>query len=432
MCSAALAAGLGFMMLRAEDRRAFLPGATSAGHYQIELRCEACHVPGFERMGDNGVPNETCLECHQLELEAAADSHPVKKFRDPRNANLLDRIDAMQCVTCHEEHVPHRTRAIGVTMPLDYCAHCHPTIGDDRVSHAGLAYSTCASAGCHNFHDNLALYESFLVRHAEEPELLPEGQLPELALLVSARAEALVPDAPANSSADAALLREWESSAHAAAGVNCSGCHARSDTDGWSDRVTWTDCRDCHAREATGFLAGRHGMRLAHDLTPMTPDQARLPMRAGSADRELVCTSCHDSHAFDRRHAAVEACEGCHDDTHTRNYRSSRHFTLWEAQQPGGVSCAGCHLPRVADDGAESVWVQHNQNHNLRPNEKMIRTTCLACHGLGVSIDALADPVLIANNFVGRPATHIRTIDMAWSRELEEREAQAGSEEDSP
>ena len=35
------------------------------------------------------------------------------------------------------------------------------------------------------------------------------------------------------------------------------------------------------------------------------------------------------------------------------------------------------------------------------------------CHGLGFSIDALADPLLIEANFRGSPARHIESIDMA-------------------
>jgi formate-dependent nitrite reductase cytochrome c552 subunit len=119
----------------------------------------------------------------------------------------------------------------------------------------------------------------------------------------------------------------------------------------------------------------------------------------------------------------VEACLGCHDDRHSRAYQRSPHAALWDAErEPGragtGVSCATCHLPRVNRrvDGADVVAVQHNQNANLRPNEKMARTVCLACHGLAFSLDALADPSLVATNFTGTPLRHVAGIDMAMSR----------------
>ena len=60
---------------------------------------------------------------------------------------------------------------------MDFCVACHSE-GDqdvrwDRPSHADLAFDTCASAGCHNYHDNRALYEDFLVEHAGGPALAP-------------------------------------------------------------------------------------------------------------------------------------------------------------------------------------------------------------------------------------------------------------------
>jgi formate-dependent nitrite reductase cytochrome c552 subunit len=137
--------------------------------------------------------------------------------------------------------------------------------------------------------------------------------------------------------------------------------------------------------------------------------------------------SCHDSHDFNTRKAAVDACLNCHDDNHSKAYKSSPHYELWQQVTSGkiaedaGVSCATCHLPRltVKHNGEKRTLVQHNQNHNLRPNEKMIRDTCLSCHGLGFSIDALADPKLIANNFNGLPQKNIPSIAMAMKREKE-------------
>ena len=70
--------------------------------------------------------------------------------------------------------------------------------------------------------------------------------------------------------------------------------------------------------------------------------------------------------------------------------------------------------------------VQHNQNANLVPNEKMIRPVCMQCHGLGFSIDSLADKQLIENNFQGKPGIHIQSLDMAkkdFQRQLEKQKS---------
>ena len=73
-------------------------------------------------------------------------------------------------------------------------------------------------------------------------------------------------------------------------------------------------------------------------------------------------------------------------------------------------------MPRVSIDVSDwlrRTVVQHNQNATLVPNEKMIRPACMSCHGLGFSIDSLADERLIQNNFNGKPSIHIKSIDMA-------------------
>jgi hypothetical protein len=63
------------------------------------------------------------------------------------------------------------------------------------------------------------------------------------------------------------------------------------------------------------------------------------------------------------------------------------------------------------------VHVQHNQNDNLRPNDKFVRSVCLTCHGLGFSFDALADDNLVMKNFNGRPATRVKSLAMVKQRQ---------------
>jgi hypothetical protein len=407
-------------------RTAFLPGTTTGGHHQIESACESCHTPF------GGVNNDACLTCHAEELRVADDSHPMAKFTDPRNADRLLKLDATQCVTCHREHTPGIVRPMGVTLPDDYCVLCHEEVGRDRPSHKDLAFTTCATSGCHNYHDNSALYEDFLVAHASEPVLRPQPRVAvreRSAAVTGGSVMARVRlDADAGRDlADPQHVASWEAAAHARAGVNCSGCHVPSsgpDAGNWLPRPAERECASCHASEVTGFGAGRHGMRQAAGLGRMTPAQARLPMKVTARNHDLSCGSCHQAHEFDTADAAVDACLVCHDDSHSRAYRRSPHATLWALEKSGeapagsGVSCATCHMPRRQQkvDGKTVVTVQHNQNDNLRPNEKMLRTVCLDCHGLGFSVDALADPSLIAANFSGRPVRSVAGIDMATKR----------------
>lgn len=399
--------------------RTFLPGVTTHGHYQIELQCSSCHTPGM------GVEQDACIQCHGAELKVATDTHPRSKFADPGKAHLLSELDARQCTSCHEEHVPDRTLAMGLSIPADYCWHCHQEIGEQRPSHKYLAYDSCATAGCHNFHDNRALFENFLVSHHGESDVLDDPRV----LSLSKNAPEASPlsstehDAPESAKLTTPLLMDWASTAHAKAGVNCSGCH-QDDDGNWLDQVSHNTCGECHSSQTEGFLAGRHGMRLAAGLEPMTPGEARLPMQHSSFHNELNCTACHQDHRFDTKFAAVDACLQCHDDDHSKSYRESSHFDLWVAELAGdgasgsGISCATCHMPRVeSQDGG--VHVQHNQNDNLRPNDKMLRTVCGSCHGLQFSMNALADRELISRSFQGVSSVHVDSIDMAkaWADE---------------
>jgi hypothetical protein len=430
--------------LLAQVRSVFMPGKTTAGHYQIELACEACHTKSFT---DRASIQQACVGCHGAALKEAEDKHPLSKFTDPRNAALIEEIDARECATCHVEHKPELTHAMGVTQPNDYCYHCHKDIAKDRPSHKGMPFTSCTNAGCHNFHDDRALYEDFLLKHANEPQdsATPElvftnmreiaAQLPEypssrypLTALTAAQSDAL-----ATVQITQTVMNDWLASTHANAGVNCSACHAGADQSkaDWIAKPSQQVCSTCHQLEQKSFLLGKHGMRLAQGLSPMTPEQARLPMQASAAHTELTCTTCHGAHRFDIKQAAVTACLGCHNDEHTLAYQTSPHAELWrkeiagEAAAGSGVSCATCHMPRVAyryeDYDLKQVFVQHNQSDTLRPNEKMLRPVCMRCHGLGFATDALADTQLIQSNFNHAPSVHVLSIDMALKRDEESR-----------
>ncbi len=445
---ALLAAGL-FMTSRAADqpqlaqvRSWFLPGETTHGHYQIELACESCHVKPF---GGPELRQEACVGCHANELKEAGDKHPLSKFTDPRNAALLEKIDATRCETCHTEHRPERTLPMGVTQPANFCAHCHQDIAKDRPSHAGMKFDTCSASGCHRYHDNQATYEDFLLKHAGQPAHLQRIEtrstnFAELAAMLPdypsdrfpvRELNATEADAPAPWNApDAPQASDWAHSSHARNGVNCSACHSSAEApEKWVAKPADSSCAGCHSLQREAFQLGKHGMRLAQGLPPLQPGMARLPMRADAANHKLGCGSCHSAHKVDRITAARDACLGCHADPHSRAFDASPHGRLWAQVKQGAlpatnaVSCATCHMPvtthRLSELDLVVDHVQHNQSATLRPSEKMLRPVCLRCHGLGFSIDALADAALVERNFTGLPAAHIASIDMAVRRDAE-------------
>ena len=459
-------------MVVAGDRAVLLAGKTTDAHHQIETTCETCHgAPPFAKApAATEALNEACRNCHQDELAEADDSHSRKLFRGPRMAVYRNRIDARQCVVCHAEHQPDGTRASAVTAARDFCAACHSEGDQDirqaRPSHADLAFDTCATAGCHNYHDNRALYEDFLLRHAGEAWLVATPAHPLAALARDAGKPAQKPRGGRVATTHAAALGkpipdDWAGAGHATAGVDCVACHAPSaggavaseSEASWINAPSAAVCEDCHRRQAGTFARGRHGMR-QHPLlaaprepgqwletflpravadllrgspppTTMTVGEARLPMRETAADRPLDCGSCHQPHRENIEHTAVLACASCHDDAHTRAYFGGPHHALWQREMAGeapagtGVSCATCHMPKARAGG--KIVANHNQNDTLRPNEKMLRPACLHCHGLGFAINALADAELVARNFHGRPTTHVQSVEWATRRLSEPR-----------
>ncbi len=439
----------GYQLFQEPEKSVFLVGKSSPGHYQIEQACGVCHQSPF---GGGEILQDACVGCHAAELKAAHDSHPKSKFTDPRNADRLEAIDARYCLACHREHQPEITREISVTLADDYCFACHEDVAEERPSHEGMEFDTCASAGCHNYHDNRALYEDFLVAHAGEPNIADQPVISAMKQFIAqsivVKKAALKPDYPEDSYQIQNITREWHNSAHVT-DANCSDCHARSHAaqESFVEKPDALVCVDCHEKQSGGFLTGKHGMRLAVKketkesyplnqslkalldpqqrlFEPMTPAQARLPFKADAHNEQLTCNSCHGAHEYKLGvGTAVESCMGCHDDQHTNNYKASSHYALVLKEKakevPAGsaVTCATCHMPKVEDAHQEGVFfTQHNQNDNLRPNEKMIRSVCLDCHGLQFSLDALADPNLIQNNFNGHSSVSIDSIKLATER----------------
>jgi len=425
--------------LMGSSKSNYLPGETTSGHYQIELACKACHTDPF---GGKEILQKACMNCHGAELKTEEDSHPKSKFTDPRNADRTAILDARYCITCHKEHVKDRTHLMGVTLPNDFCAYCHYDIAKDRKSHKGMAFDTCANAGCHNFHDNKALYEDFLVKHANESDLVANPRYTDRDFINFYKAEKyqttgvqLRPlmrtdaDFPGNVSVNASIIDQWATTSHAQSAVNCMDCHANSSKSTVS-KHTWIEkpgnkvCAQCHHLEVKTYQLGKHGMRLAQDLPAMQPNLARITLKQKAGNKPMGCMTCHSVHRFNTTKAEVDACLFCHIDKHSKAYKLSPHYSTWlnfqsdKSYKDKAVSCATCHLPRlrVRHNGDERTLVQHNQNENLRPNEKMIREVCMNCHGLGFSINSLADAELVLRNFNGKPTKQIASIKMALKR----------------
>lgn len=152
-----------------DHKQIFLPGETSVGHHLIEASCSSCHE-GFKP-----VTNETCSRCHEAEL--AEDVHGAKKFKDPRWAGELQKLEVLTCTTCHNEHVHMFDR--GVNLQPDLCMACHEgIINGDLKSHDDFTADGCWTAGCHNYHDHRSVSTGFIRQNLDQPPMLPVQKLP--------------------------------------------------------------------------------------------------------------------------------------------------------------------------------------------------------------------------------------------------------------
>ena len=365
------------------------------------------------------VPNKNCTGCHERELKE--DTHPVRIFDDPRWAEMLQKVNAMECVNCHREH---QVAARGVTLDQGFCFPCHDDVTTKRESHRKLSPTSCWDGGCHNYHDNTALNIAFLSKRLALGALPPAGMVFERPAVATVASP--LPDAPASMSARSEILESWKTSFHAQRDVNCSECHGRAAS--FDSLPEDSVCTRCHTSETQSFQRGKHGARTAVNLAPLRPGDARRPMEQKAAKKQLGCSTCHDPHSVDTRRAAVESCLGCHDDQHSKNFKGSKHELLFSGEtgpRPSStaVTCATCHMPRmrIGNERNSRVVVNHNNSWTLLPRDRMVKEVCLACHPLDLALDSIFDEELIRNNFKGFPKKKHETLKMVEAQSGDER-----------
>ncbi|MGK7906787.1 MAG: cytochrome c3 family protein [Synechococcus sp.] len=209
----------------------------------------------------------------------------------------------------------------------------------------------------------------------------------------------------------------WTGSTHSLQNVNCSSCHQVEDSGAFVTAPNRESCQQCHEFSTQTFLLGKHGIRMLEGQSALTPEMALLPMKPASHGLEMNCNVCHDVHAQNVRTAAVDACLTCHSDRHSLNYVNSKHAGLLvgneDLPRPGGaeVTCATCHLPRQAVNGA--VMVNHNNTYTLKPRDRMVADVCMNCHGMEFAYNAIFDDELVTGNFDRFPDMKHQSLQMS-------------------
>ena len=219
----------------------------------------------------------------------------------------------------------------------------------------------------------------------------------------------------------------WEGSAHALNDINCSSCHNDRETKEFVANPDQESCRTCHEQSVETFLLGKHGIRLLEGQQPLQPKMARIKMHEEAFDKQMNCNTCHDVHSVDTMQASVDSCLTCHNDTHSVNYKNSRHAELFEADKAKNlarpsnesVSCATCHMARhEVEKGDSSVTlVNHNNTYNLKPRDRMVKEVCMNCHGIEYSYNSIFDDELVEADFDKPPTMEHESFDLMRAAE---------------
>ena len=224
----------------------------------------------------------------------------------------------------------------------------------------------------------------------------------------------------------AAIVHQFERSAHAAAGVNCLDCHRSVegqapplDHRGFeiAGELTSKNCAQCHATEYEQYARSRHAgpaWAAVAGSTDFSPEQLAFAARYHRAAVErpanplaqlegptaiaMGCTGCHDvgkpnadgsfgscTHCHSRHSASValarepQACGQCHmgpDHSQIEIYTESKHGALFEAQRdqldlgadPKQLTTEHMPIPTCATchmSGLEGLKVTHDVTERL-------------------------------------------------------------------
>ena len=404
------------------DQRAAAPRPHLARALPRSSRaCGACHTPF------RGVSNEACLRCHEAALAAAEDSHPAEQVprpaqrrprRRPRRARLR-HLPPRARARSHprgRRHAPRRLlrglppghrpraaeprapspstgaprgvpplprqpralrglprpappRARGAPAPRVAAARCRPQgparahrrrVGRAAARRAPTAASSARGTGSAHARSRRRLRG--LPRRARRRDR-DDGM-----------------ERPARPRRLRALPRRTRSAASSAASTGC----ARPPASRRSRRAM--------ARAADAARGARRAASAASPATPRTPTTPARPRWTPASAATTTGTA-----APTRLDAPLRSGSA-----------SSRARPRPAPASPARP--ATCPAASTAPRGADVVRVDHDQNDNLRPRDKMLRSACLACHGLGFAIDALADEELSRATSTAGP----RSTSGAW------------------
>ena len=229
------------------------------------------------------------------------------------------------------------------------------------------------------------------------------------------------------------MVKAWEGSRHAAAGVGCIACHGDNHSTIFQvkGQVSAATCGSCHSKQVTEFNRSLH----AESMDRMEADPKFERLSPAMAEQGCVqchkigkhfadgsrggCNSCHSGHAFSVVEARrPEACGGCHsgpDHPHIEMWQASKHGQLFaspetRAQAP---TCVTCHMPGGSHDtgigltlgnvgtGAAldtekpSVKMRSISAEEAKQQRALMVANCLPCHSSRFATESLTGADLV-------------------------------------
>ncbi len=177
-----------------------------------------------------------------------------------------------------------------------------------------------------------------------------------------------------HSKSSPSLVREWEHSRHAGAGIGCFDCHraAEGEADAWKHRGVWIstlvtplDCSGCHEKEFSEFSVSHH---------------AKAGEIMASLDNVLAEKACGmPGNIAD----AVDGCWQCHGiDRRLRERRGRRHPPVGPEGMPvlSADTWPNSGVGRLNPDGSKGSCHACHSRHDF--NAKLARApeNCGKCH----------------------------------------------------
>jgi hypothetical protein len=305
------------------------PGRLSAPHADLEgvRRCTSCH-----QLGERGVSNGKCLECHTL-----------LKDRIARDDGYHAKVKAQSCGECHQDHFGREFE----TVRLDTAAYDHKRdVGFElKEAHAELKCRDCHQP---------ALIQDRAVRDTLTRHQALEGTFLGL-------------------------------------GTTCVACHRNDDPH--AGQFKDQSCDECHNEadwkrpdrfdhaETRYPLTGRHRQvqcRECHEPLPGKKGSLKLTGVAFAA-----CTDCHrDPHAG----RMTGRCESCHTTggwTNLDKPSFERRFDHSKTRFPlvgkhAQAQCAGCHDPARARTATIALRFENASRGASYPRPAAAQ--CISCH----------------------------------------------------